>query len=297
MENLRSEGGSTEHIRTIMREGRLGRPVKIIDLHNGSTSSFETLDMMSVGSYIFWRSLEEVLSMTPEVLREASLVMIREPGKARTVTKAHAALKVILDLVNGICSYPLKKGIESSQSGMAAANHGWNFFTNLYSTWRELTFDVQSTSEGRGPMGSTRRVTNFADLFVGFTDYSEATDKMDHKLAQIAAEVWMNKCGIPTILRGIVHETCYKPRTIFFGATGPLENVGQPTDKENVRKVTLVKGVLMGDPLTKVVLHLLNIVARRLGGLATKDSVLKTLPLTGDGLLHRLMVFASTQES
>jgi hypothetical protein len=288
MENLRGEGGTTEHVRTIVREGRLGRKVRIIDLNTSAETSEQELSEMSVGSYLFWRCLEEVLSMTPASLREASLVMIREPGKARTVTKAHAALKVILDLVNGICSYPLKKGVESSQSGMAAANHGWNFFTGLYGSWKELAFRVDKSSERRGPLGSTLRTTEFGDLWVGFTDYSEATDKMEHKVAQLAAEVWMLKCGIPKLLRGIVHETCYKPRTIFFTGSGPLEKIGEPTDVKNIRRISLVRGVLMGDPLTKVVLHLLNIVARRLGALGASNSPLELLPLRGPALLAAL---------
>jgi hypothetical protein len=295
IEELRADGGSSEYIRQIVREGTLGRKVKIIDLNTGQTQSLQELEEISVGGYIFWRCLEEVLATEPVVLREAQLVMVREPGKARTVTKAHAALKVILDLVSGICSYPLKKGVESSHSGMAAANHGWNFFTNLYSLWKELTFNVVSTEKGRsGPDSFLERI-EYADLYVGFTDYSEATDKMDHKLAQIAAETWMLKCGIPIILRGIVHETCYKPRTILFNGTGPLERFGEPTDIENVRKVTLVKGVLMGDPLTKVVLHLLNIVSRRLGMLTTERSVTNMLPGVGGLIAHRLTDYLSAR--
>jgi hypothetical protein len=287
-EEKRSDGGSTEYIRSIVREGRLGRPVKIIDLNTGQRESLQTLEEISVGGYIFWRCLEEVLGTPPELLREAKLVMIREPGKARTVTKARAALKVVLDLVNGICSHPLKKGVESSQSGMAQANHGWNFFTNLYGSWKDLAFDPVSREKTNNGPDSFLEEIEYAKLYVGFTDYSEATDKIDHNLARIVAEMWMTKCGIPKILRGIVHETCYKPRTIYFDGTGPLSKIGIPTETEGQRKITLVKGILMGDPLTKVVLHLLNIVARRLGGLLTEKSVLKLIPVVGESLIHRL---------
>jgi hypothetical protein len=289
IEQLRADGGSSEYVRTIVREGRLGRPVIITDLNTGLDIKHSKLEDISVGGYIFWRCLEEVLATKPEVLREAHLVMVKEPGKARTVTKAHAALKVILDLVNGICSYPLKKGVESSQSGMAQANHGWNFFTNLYGLWRDLTFTEKSReNRSNGPDSFTEEI-EYADLFVGFTDYSEATDKMDHKIAQISAETWMTKCGIPAILRGIVHETCFKPRTIFFNATGPLGKIGEPTDTEGIRKITLFKGVLMGDPLTKVVLHIMNIVSRRLGNLISDKSVLKLLPANAALIIQRMV--------
>jgi len=290
-EEIRSEGGSSEYIRSIVREGRLGRKVKIINLNTGQTEALSTLDEVSVGGYIFWRSLEEVLGTPPETLKEAKLVMIREPGKARTVTKARAALKIVLDVVNGICSYPLKKGIESSHSGMAQANHGWNFFTNLYGPWRNLVFNPVSREKMNNGPDSFLEEIEYAPLYVGFTDYSEATDRIEHKVARLAGDVWMTKCGIPKVLRGIVHETCYTPRKIFFDGTGPLKKIGSEISGETTRFITLRKGVLMGDPLTKVVLHLLNIVSRRLGALTTDKSVVHALPNGGEPLVSRLRAF------
>lgn len=279
MENLRNEGGSTEHIRTLVREGQLGRPVRIMDLNTGKVESTKKLSEISTGTYIFWRCLEEVLGTPPEILKQAQLVMIKEPGKARTVTKAHAALKVVLDLVNGICSYPLKKGVETSASGMGMAHHGWNFFTAIYTKWREVAFKVSEVRHLRNGPDSHYVEIRYEDFFLGFTDYSEATDRIDHKVAIPVAELWMLKCGIPKLLRGIVHETCFKPRTIFFDGTGPLKGIGTLVEEgKTLRQVSLRKGVLMGDPLTKVVLHLLNICARNTGRLVQSNSALKAHP-------------------
>jgi len=288
MENLRAEGGSSEYVRTIVREGTMGRPVPTRDLETGQIGPRQKLDEGSIGEYIFLRCMEEVLATPPETLREAHLVMVKEPGKARTVTKAHAALKVVLDLVNGICSYPLTR-VESSASGMSKSNHGWNFFTDLYGQWKELAFKISQREVRNAGIRRTLESLEYQDLFIGFTDYSEATDKMDHKIAQIVSEMWMLKCGIPKLLRGIVHETCYKSRTIFFEGTGPLESIGNAAEEGKLRYVTLVKGVLMGDPLTKVVLHLMNMVTRRLGASTTDKSVVKLLPFTGETLFQQLM--------
>jgi len=285
IENIREEGGSTEHIRILTREGTLGRKVRIIDLETGELEDRKEFSETTIGEYVFWRCLEEVLGTPPEVLREAKLVMIREPGKARTVTKAHAALKVILDLVNGICSYPLKKGMESSESGMGKANHGWNFFMNLMGPWRDLAFDPLTMSRTQNSPESHLETTTYRDLFVSFTDYEEATDRMNHDVARAISELWMVKCGLPKILRGIVHETCYKPRTIFFHGTGCLEKIGEPVE-DKLRKVLSRQGVLMGDPLTKVVLHLCNAGVRELGRINTQNSVLDG-PLLG-GTLKKL---------
>jgi len=80
---------------------------------------------------------------------------------------------------------------------------------------------------------------------------------------------WMNKCGIPPVLQMIVKRTCYSPRPIVFEARGPMATYGEKWDKEspflNPHFIMLRKGVLMGDPLTKPVLHLVNILVRIVG--------------------------------
>jgi len=263
-ENLREEGGTSEHIRTIVREGRLGRNVKILNLDTSEFVSFKSLEEIGIGSYIFWRCLEEVLSMTPEELREAKVVMIDEPGKSRTVTKGHAALKCILDTINGICSYPLKKGVDSSSSGMGKSNHGWNSFVSFYEEkeFRDMVFKIKSRTTSPHSIGIDQVEYQYERCWTSFTDYSEATDKMDHKISSFIAEQWMLKCGIPELLRGIVHETCYKPRKIYFNATGILSDLGIWDKSKEMFYITLRRGILMGDPLTKVCLHLDNKIAR-----------------------------------
>lgn len=281
-ENLREEGGTSEHIRSLVREGRLGRKVKILNLDTNEFVSYQSLEEIGIGSYIFWRCLEEVLSMTPDTLREAKVVMINEPGKSRTVTKGHAALKVILDTINGICSYPLRKGVESSSSGMGKSNHGWNAFKSFYEEEdiRRLVFSIKSKTTRPRSIGVDEVEIQYDRCWTSFTDYSEATDKMDHKVSSFVADRWMLKCGIPPILRGIVHETCFKPRKIYFDATGVLEGLGRWDDKKKSFYTTLRRGILMGDPLTKVCLHLCNKIARDTANiLSATDNPLDLLPL------------------
>jgi len=277
-EEGRGTGGTLEYVRSIVSEGRLGRSIRIIDLLDpDSPPLYKKIDEVTEGEYIFWRSLEEVLGTPPEVLREASMVMIREPGKARTVTKARGALKVVLDLVNTICSHPLKKGVSSSESGMGKSHHGWNFFKSFYSSWEKETFRVKRRNRFDQTNGSFSETVEYDDVYVGFTDYEEATDHLEHSVAWLISERWMSKCGIPPLLQGIVRETCYKPRMIYFSASGALSGYGEEVEGET-RRIRLVRGVLMGDPLTKVVLHLINIGVRRLSKLGVESSVLMSMP-------------------
>jgi hypothetical protein len=264
-ENTRREGGTTEEIRSLVNSGEAGEVVPVRNLDTGELECVKTLaEFESVGEYIFWSCLDQVLRIPREERRVAFLTVVKEPGKARSVTKARACLKVVLDLVAKICAEPLKKGIRSSHSGMAAANHGWNFFNSLSEEERrDLAFSLENREE-TAYEGYVERTDTFADLFVSSTDYEEATDKMCHTVARDLGIRWMRKCGIPTVLRRLVADACFQPRTVYFFATGELAHIG--VDEGNsIRSILLRRGVLMGDPLTKVVLHLLNVVTRRVG--------------------------------
>lgn len=267
-ESTRREGGTVEAIRSLIAAPDAGHQVPVRDLENGSiTRWLDVTTCSTVGELVFYYCLDQVLRIPPKELRYAFLTVVKEPGKARSVTKARACLKVVLDLVNKICSEPLKKGIKSSTSGMAQSNHGWNFFNRLCSDeMKEEVFSLYNREENPYE-GYIERDDAFEDIFVSSTDYEEATDQMRHDVARDLGDAWMRKCGIPSLLRGIVVETCYKPRTIFFHANGVLNTIGQPAPEfgENIRSIQLVRGVLMGDPLTKVTLHLTNVVARHLG--------------------------------
>jgi hypothetical protein len=265
-EKTRSEGGSAQAIQDIVYEGVLGRTCKILNLEDGRETGVKILEDCTPGEYIFWRCLEEVLTTDLDELRKVFMLVVSEPGKARSVTKGAVALKVVLDVVNAICSWPLQKGFKSSQSGMSKEAHGWNFFRSFGKEgYEEVMFSEESLlTEHIDPV--TRKVTKvYRDAYCLSTDFKTATDFLEHQVAEIPATLWMRKCGIPKVLVGIVSATCYRPRKVRFTAIGVMTDFGVPVDGiENVHEYILRRGVLMGDPLTKVVLHLINIGIRYL---------------------------------
>jgi len=267
-EKTRREGGTIEAARELLATLPIGEGVPVRDLHTGRIESYKSKEYFdSTGEVVFWLALDHVLRTPPEELKYAFLTMVKEPGKARTVTKARACLKIVLDLVNKLVSGPLEKGIRSSTSGMGKANHGWNLFCRLMSDEvRDMVFSLDSREEDTYE-GYVERTDTFKALFMSSTDYESATDQMRHEMGSDLGQAWMLKCGIPPVLRGIVQKTCYQPRQVFFNATGVLNNFGTPRPDmgTNIRSVTMVTGILMGDPLTKVALHLTNVVTRRIG--------------------------------
>jgi hypothetical protein len=267
-EKTRREGGTIEAAREILESLPIGEQVPVRNLDTGGIEGYKSIsDFNSVGEAVFWLALDHTLRTPLEQLRSAFLTMVKEPGKGRTVTKARACLKIVLDLVNKLVSAPLEKGIRSSASGMGKANHGWNLFCRLMSDEvRDMVFSIDNREENAYE-GYVERTDTFKNLYVSSTDYEEATDQMWHTVASDLGGPWMRKCGIPKVLRGIVHKTCFTPRTVFFHATGVLKTFGTPHPEmgQDIRSVPLVSGILMGDPLTKVILHLTNVVSRHVG--------------------------------
>jgi len=83
--------------------------------------------------------------MTPLQRTVVYLGMVKEPSKARSITKGPAALRVILDWVSRLCSSVLSKTFPSSHSGMKQSDHPWRLFESLFTKeFEELMFSARS---------------------------------------------------------------------------------------------------------------------------------------------------------
>jgi hypothetical protein len=300
-ENTKAEGGTIDALSEIVHLGAVGAPCEVRDLFTGEVTGQLILEETTPGTYVFWSCLKHVLESNPEEIRRAALVMISEPGKARTVTKASAALKVVLNVVNKICSWPLSK-IESSKSGMQRASHAWNSFKSAFTPdGKEYVFNVLQSETRKRPDGSYLVTKHYRDLWSSSTDYEEATDSMNHQVAWMISRYWMKRCGIPPILQMIVRGTCFVPRDVVFEAYGSMENYGSEwvhdSPFQKPRVVKLRQGVLMGDPLTKVTLHLVNILVRITGAnYASPEFIEKIFPQESDRVRRMIRVMRHAHE-
>jgi len=147
---------------------------------------------------------------------------------------------------------------------MTKAHHAWNVFSEFYSeSGRAIFFNLDGEPIVEEYTDHDVVTEKYKDVFAVSTDYETATDNMDHWFAEHAGDRWMRRCGIPKILRNIVRDTCFRERRILFKATGYLSTIGNDYDEDNsIRSIILKRGILMGDPLTKVILHICNICVR-----------------------------------
>jgi hypothetical protein len=258
------EGGTAEAINDLVYLGEAGRPVQILDLATGKLLERKTLADMTVGEYIFWRSLEEVLSTPLDELTRLKLVMVSEPGKARTVSKGAACLKIVLDVVNKMVAKPFAKAFPSSASGMEKSNHGWNVYKEFFTgPLSDMVFSLHSDERTKVDEHTTDVEIVWETVYGSSTDFHTATDFANQEMGWKCARAMMLKVGIPKLLMGIVKAACFSPRTIEFAASGALRRYGTPLpDGRNV--LVVERGVMMGDPLTKIVLHMINMGVRQL---------------------------------
>ena len=218
---------------------------------------------LTMGESILHRCIYHVIRTPQEELTKSFLTVVKEPSKARSVTKGPICFKIIMDLINRICSDVLKKSFPSSYSGMAMSDHPWRLFGSFFTEeFKDYLFQPENRSVEKNTSQGDIELITFRDLWAASTDYSAATDSFNLKIADLIGSFWMDICGIPKGLRRIAR-LVFQPRFVFFKALGPLRDIGEPFDGD-VRKVRLVQGILMGDPLTKVILHLLNISVRTL---------------------------------
>jgi len=269
IESNRREGGGTQAISDLIAEGEQGRLANRIDLDTGAIVERFKYDGSNSGDFIFWRCLEEVLSKSPERNREAFVAIVREPGKARTVTKGPIALRIVLDVINKICSFPLKK-LSSSSAGMEKDAHGWQMFKAFFENSKE-TFHLQGKPELVGSPSlrvEKSEIRTYDDLFVEFTDYETATDSFHHEVGKIIMMQWFSRVGIPKILQRIAFGVIPQRRKIIFEAQNLFNDIGEPHEGTQ-RFIWLNSGFLMGDYLTKVILHIQNAATRKVGRFIT----------------------------
>jgi hypothetical protein len=236
--------------------------VRILDLETGKVTRVALASSLELGECIFWKSLEHVLlniKSKSSRIGDIRLHVVTQPGKARAITMGRAALKIVLAVVAELASAPLKR-LRSHQDGMSKEHQAWKFYERLFDCEnRSVVFghdsllDVNTLGEGK----TLQRVYRL--LWFLSMDLTCATDAFQHQTAQILASHWLTRVGVGKWFRRLIIKLCYSPRRLFFPAAGHLLSIGKSSDIEDIasyRYIWARKGIWMGDPLTKVLLHL-----------------------------------------
>jgi hypothetical protein len=226
-------GGKLEAARKILVANK---EILEINLETGEYTGRVLTEEDSVGIRLFhWAcgQFRDRKTVYDRNVMSVRISLVAELGKYRAITVAHLAHAILLHVLSHVLLEYIS-AIPSSRSGVGAANHAWNFFKRL---------------SHKNPAG------NFIfdeDTYLFSTDWEEATDWMDHLISQLMCNRLCNCVGIPTWYR----------QTAVFALCAPRQVEEIDPEEKILSRYFTTRGELMGDPVTKVILHLAHLVAR-----------------------------------
>jgi hypothetical protein len=239
-----NDGGKLEAARRVLRSNP---EIPEINLHTGEkTGKILTIDS-PIGERLFHWSCGKFADRKNcynNNSMSCRISLVAELGKYRTITVSTLQHALVLHPMSHI-GLKILEAFPSSQSGIGAANHAWNFFKRLSHKNPSASFifneDIQTS--------------------VFSTDWSQATDYTDPYIAGAILNRFLNLLGIPKWYR----------ETVLFALTAPRQVETLDRNQVPIEKFYTRRGVLMGDPVTKVVLHLHHLVGSRVAGIMLFD--------------------------
>jgi len=231
-------GGKLEAARLVLQHNpeipeislHTGEPTGVI-LKEGPDNQGERLFHWAIGLFRNRSSVYDRNCMSCRVS------LVAELGKFRTITISHLSHAILLHPMSHL-GLKVLEVFPSSESGIGAANHAWNVFKRLSHKNPSAYFLFKE--EIRTAVYST--------------DWEQATDYGDRYISGAILNRFLNLLGVPKWYREAIVFALTAPRQVET-----LDKKGCPVDW-----FFTTRGILMGDPCTKVVLHLFHLVGRRL---------------------------------
>jgi len=239
------EGGKLEASRRVLK---LNPQIMEIDLHTGlETGKVLTKENSKPGERLFHWSCGKFVDRS-KVYHNNSMScrisLVAELGKYRTITVSTLQHAVLLHPFSHM-GLKILEAIPSSESGIGAANHAWNFFQRLSHKNPSASFIFNE------------KITTS----VLSTDWESATDYCDPYIAGAMLNRLMFNLGVPKWYR----------ETVLFALTAPRQVETLDRNGAPIEVFYTSRGVLMGDPVTKVVLHLHHLIGAKIAGLLLYD--------------------------
>jgi len=263
LDYLRKDGGKLEAARRVFQEYK-GTSIHKVDLATGKLTE-ETISVeenstdVHMGDFLFHWSLQFYIQ-NPQDIRTVEYVTAVEPGKARSVTKSHLAATVLLFPASGILAEFLAL-IPSSRDGLKAGAAGWQFFQRLDFSNPAASFLYEGIREEelQLPDGSYVNYQQCPEVFGYCVDYETATDYGDWNVGRLLLGSSLYRLGFPKWYSGACINLSNSPRRLIYKET-VLGDKGE--NLSYVTEIVTKRGWLMGDPLTKGILHLVNLTSR-----------------------------------
>jgi len=227
------DGGKYEAFRALVNS--MPESVYYMDLNTGSvTGTLIPEHKEYIGTRVFHHTLRELKEgKYPDILTVRA-VPVPEMGKVRMITVSYIVHAVLLHPIAHVL-LEILESIPSQKAGVSAANHAFELYKRL--------------SHGNPSSGF---IFGDKDIFALSSDLETATDYMNPYIARIFLSVFLGPscCGLPPFYTEVILRLLTLPRKVYY-------------ERER-DEFTSTCAVLMGDPVTKFVLHMTQLVSQQM---------------------------------
>jgi len=230
-----ADGGKLEAARRALQVA-MNDGVKEIDLETGEHTGKNIIYSDGIGEMLFHQTLNKWKEGPyKDGKMDVRVTAVPELGKYRVIT--------VSSLDHAILLHPLSHmtleffgAYAPTAAGVKSSNQAWEFFRRLSGSNPKAGFIFDDKQE----------------KYVMSTDWSEATDHVDHYIARVILGRFFFRFGLPK----------WYAKMCMFALTGP-RMVRDPLD-DNGKPWLTKRAVLMGDPGTKTLLTMYHPVAHQL---------------------------------
>lgn len=235
-------GGKLEAGRKFLQPFTSGEKTpRYVDLDTGQDGIEIPNDRKHLGEILFHESLRLVRDSDDKTMSDILRVRysgVHEAGKVRAITVSTLTHSMCLQPASHVALSILGL-LPSSRAGTKSANHAWQFFKRL-----------SHTNPAAGWIFDHARESGTKPWIVS-TDLETATDFCSHEIVKTILATFLGRhgMGFPAFYMKVCIYLLSESREVF-------SRFGEPFQTK--------RGALMGDPLTKVVLHFCLIASSKL---------------------------------
>nr|QVU39992.1 RNA-dependent RNA polymerase [Magnaporthe oryzae narnavirus 1] len=176
---------------------------------------------------------------------DATIVHISEPGKERNLTKSHATYAWLLTpaakLLQGVLAF-----LPEHRAGLLESGHEWRHQKRISALSDESGFIYDPST------GKTRD-----EIVHVFKDWTESTDFIRKQVGFFHLKALMDYVEFPESYGRLILKTVVEPQPVSEVTTQIIFDDGEIV--EPVKWTGAIReGFMMGNPMTKVILHLLH---------------------------------------
>jgi hypothetical protein len=286
------DGGKVEDARLLLSLARANDwqiPVRDLDTHGIleyiSLTNDREFDSEQTSRFLFWIAYQlfinhwarkgqwdktEVIDLmdgaqiyAPSIMN-AKIVHISEPGKERNLTKSHAALAWFLTPGAKLCQGVLAM-LPEHRAGLLESGHEWRHQKRISALSDESGFIYDSRT------GKTHREIRHV-----FKDWTESTDFICKFVGYAHLRAFLDYVDFPRSYKRLILKTIVEEQPVEEVVSRRVMNDEEIVDPIKW-KGSIREGFMMGNPMTKPILHLVH----------ESERAVATLFLTRRGLRFR----------